>query len=75
MGKKVDINKEMMILEIVNNYPEAKSVLTAYGLHCTNCPASSMETLEQGALSYGMPDEVIDMMIRDANATVKAAKV
>jgi len=69
--KKQFIKKDMLVAEVINAYPEAAFVLTAYGLHCIGCVISDIDTIEQGAKSHGMDDETIDMMVRDANLVVQ----
>lgn len=61
------IKKDMMIMDIVQKFPDVAVVLTGYGLHCVGCGISGMETLEQGAMGHGMDEETFDMMLRDAN--------
>ena len=52
--EQILITKDMPIGEVVERYPEAAEVLTAYGLHCVGCHVSPFETVEQGALGHGM---------------------
>ncbi len=61
------ITKDMMISEIVEKYPQAAEVFMEYGLHCVGCHVSAWETIYEGASGHGMDEEMIDMMIKDAN--------
>ena len=53
------INKDMTIGEIIRLKPEAAEVLMNFGFGCVGCPASQMETLEQGAPGPGVDVEVL----------------
>ena len=64
------IKKETQINELLEKHPEAAEILMAYGLHCVGCHFSDLDTLEDGAAMHGMPDEEIELMIRDVNKVV-----
>lgn len=65
------IKRDMLLGEVVQKYPKAAFVFMQYGLHCVGCAVSSYETIEQGASGHGMPEEMIDEMVADANAFVE----
>src|SRR3989338_3186821 len=69
--EQILITKDMPIGEVVERYPEAAEVLTAYGLHCVGCHVSPFETVEQGALGHGMDEATIKEMIDEANKVAK----
>ena len=52
--KQEQIDKSMTFREIIEKHPGAEKVLTGKGMHCVGCPASAMETLEQGAMMHGL---------------------
>jgi len=55
------VNKEMSILDIVQNYPESLEVFAKYGLGCIGCAAARFENLEAGAKVHGFdPDAMVD---------------
>lgn len=63
------VNKEMSILEIVQNYPQSLEVFAKYGLGCIGCAAARFENLEAGAKVHGFdPDE----MVAEINALLEA---
>ena len=68
------ISKDMMLGDIVSNYPESVPVITGYGLHCIGCHISPFETLEQGCKGHGVPDEMIDELLNDANEAVRLSR-
>ena len=61
------VTKEMGIIEIVQNYPQALEVFAKYGLGCIGCAAARFENLEAGAKVHGVdPDE----MVAEINALI-----
>ena len=55
------IDRNTVIGEIVNEYPEAAEILLGIGMHCLGCPAAQAETLEEACAVHGVDaDEVAD---------------
>lgn len=55
------VTGDMSILEAVEKYPIITEVLMRYGLGCTGCFISEMETVYEGIAVHGLdPDIVID---------------
>lgn len=48
------ITADMLIGEILRQYPDAASVLMASGMHCLGCPSSQMESLEEACAVHGI---------------------
>ena len=71
---EIFVTKDMLLMDILAKYPEVAPILMGYGLHCVGCSFSSYDTLEAGARIHGMPDDVIEMMLRDVNLIVKKFK-
>jgi hybrid cluster-associated redox disulfide protein len=71
MGKKAAINKDMMIVEVVNSYPQTFQIFEKYGMHCIYCPASMMETVEQAAMVHGVD---VEKLLKELNKAVKEKK-
>ena len=71
MAKNNPVTKEMLIMDVLNEYPEVTPVLMGYGLHCIGCRFSSYDTIEAGAKIHGLSDEVIDMMVGDINLIIE----
>ena len=56
----MEITRETIISEIVNNCPEAMPAFQAIGMHCMGCALASGETLEQACAAHGVdPDEFL----------------
>ena len=61
------VTKEMGIIEIVQNYPQALEVFAKYGLGCIGCAAARFENLEAGAKVHGVDPE---QMVAEINAVI-----
>lgn len=62
------VTKEMGIIEIVQNYPQALEVFAKYGLGCIGCAAARFENLEAGAKVHGVDPE---QMVAEINALIE----
>jgi len=70
--QKTEITKEIMIGDLVDNYPKlAKILVEEYGFHCIGCMAAGMETLEEGAMVHGMNSKEIKKMVSDLKNLAK----
>ena len=59
----MDITRETLIAEIVENCPEAMPAFQEIGMHCMGCAMASGETLEQACAAHGVdPDEFLDYL-------------
>ena len=61
------VTKEMGIIEIVQNYPQALEVFAKYGLGCIGCAAARFENLEACAKVHGVDPE---QMVAEINALI-----
>ena len=61
------VTKDMGILEIAQNYPEAIEVFQRYGMGCLGCAAARFENLEAGAKVHGFD---VEQMVNDINAII-----
>ncbi|MBU0580442.1 MAG: DUF1858 domain-containing protein [Candidatus Margulisbacteria bacterium] len=65
------ITQDMLINEVVQNFPEAIGVFLKYGLHCIGCQISKVESIQQGAAGHGIVGEDLNKMIKDINDLLK----
>jgi nitrogen fixation NifU-like protein len=65
------VTRDMNLGEIAARWPQARTVLLDYGLHCVGCFASSFDTIEAGAKVHGMSEEDIDKLIRELNNAIR----
>lgn len=57
------ITKEMLIGDILDQFPDVAPCLLEMGMHCLGCPSARGESLEQACMVHGVnPDEVIEKM-------------
>ncbi len=61
------ITKDMLVSDIVRQWPETIEVFLKHGLMCFGCAAARFENLEQGAMAHGID---VDAMLTDLNAAV-----
>lgn len=52
MAKQID--KSMLIHEIIEVDPGNAAILMASGMHCIGCPSAAMESLEDACAVHGM---------------------
>lgn len=62
------VTKDMGLIDIVQNHPEALEVFAKYGLGCIGCAAARFENLEAGARVHGFDPEA---MVADINALIE----
>jgi len=65
MGK---VTKDMGILDIVQQYPQAVEVFQRYGMGCLGCAAARFENLEAGAKVHGFD---VDQMVDEINELIE----
>jgi len=57
----MEITRETMISDILENCPEAMPAFQQIGLHCFGCALAAGETVEQACAAHGIdPDEFLD---------------
>ena len=59
----LEITRDTVIGEIVENCPQAMPVFQEIGMHCLGCAMASGETVEQACAAHGVdPDEFLDYL-------------
>ena len=64
------ITKDMVIADVVRDFPNVVPVLFENGLHCVGCHVAAVESLEDGFKAHGLNDEDIDRVIEQMNKKV-----
>ncbi len=64
------ITGEEIIGDLVAAFPKSAAVMLRYGLHCVGCSANAFDTVADGARLHGIPEEDVQQMIRDINASL-----
>lgn len=62
------IRQDMTMGEILSRYPDAAFIMLNHGLHCIGCHISPYETIEQGSMGHGMPEEEFAALMGELNA-------
>jgi hybrid cluster-associated redox disulfide protein len=61
--KKKFITKDMLILEVIQKYPETLDIFMDHGIGCIGCRAAEYETLEQGISLHGIDvDKFVELL-------------
>ena len=63
------VNKDMLIGELMEKYPQAAPVLMSIGMHCLGCPSAQAESLGEAAMVHGID---ADVLVEKINAFLKA---
>ena len=57
----MEITRETMLSDILENCPEAMPAFQAIGMHCMGCALASGENIEQACAAHGLdPDEFVE---------------
>jgi hybrid cluster-associated redox disulfide protein len=62
------ITPEMIIADIITQYPETLAVFKQYSLDCYECQIADLETLAHGA---GVHKVAIDQLLNSLNAALR----
>ncbi len=49
----MEITKNDIIGDVLDNYPETAELFLSIGMHCLGCPASRGETIEEACMVHG----------------------
>lgn len=66
----VTITGDETIGEMIRLHPKAAGVMLRYGLHCVGCHVNQYESVKQGALGHGMPEETFKQLVNELNETL-----
>jgi len=59
----MEITRETLIGDVLQNCPEAMPAFEEIGMHCFGCALASGETIEQACAAHGVdPDDFLDML-------------
>ncbi|HRH93824.1 MAG TPA: hypothetical protein PKV72_04825 [Candidatus Peribacteria bacterium] len=61
------IHSAMNVMEIIALHPGAAEVMSTYGLHCVGCAFNTLDTLHEGALSHGLSEHDVELIVGDLN--------
>ena len=67
--KEIEINKDIVIGDLLKVMPQAAEVLMRSGMHCVYCPSAINESLEEACMVHGAD---ADKLVNDINAFLEA---
>jgi hybrid cluster-associated redox disulfide protein len=54
------ITKDMVIGQVLRQYPQTAEIFVALGMHCLGCPSATRESVEGAAITHGKnPDDLV----------------
>ncbi len=57
------VTKDMLVGEIIRQYPSASIALMGCGMGCVHCPSAQGESLEQASMVHGLDvNEVLEFV-------------
>lgn len=62
------ITEDMIIGDLVRNYPQAIKVLSEHGMGCVGCPSAQAESIGDACKVHGMD---INSLLKALNAVVE----
>ncbi|MGI5070303.1 DUF1858 domain-containing protein [Treponema pectinovorum] len=63
------VSGDMLVGQIVKDFPEAIDTLMEIGMHCLGCPSSQMESLNDAAFVQGLnPEDVVKKVNEKLNS-------
>lgn len=68
MRKSSVIKKEMLISEVIKQYPETIPLFLDYGLHCIECSFAKDENIEEAVRTHQLD---LEKFLKDLNKIIK----
>lgn len=69
------VTEKMRLGDILQAYPQAATVVSKYGLHCSGCHANVLDTLDVGARGHGLGEVEIKAMVWEINQAAQGKPV
>ncbi|MCG0276909.1 MAG: DUF1858 domain-containing protein [Thermanaeromonas sp.] len=65
------ITKDLSIMEVLQAYPEVRSIFIRHGMGCLECMGAMSETIETGARMHGIN---LEELLADLNKAIRAQR-
>ncbi|MGB9661221.1 MAG: DUF1858 domain-containing protein [Moorellaceae bacterium] len=62
------ITKDLSIMEVLQAYPEVRSIFVRHGMGCLECMGAMAETIETGARMHGIK---LEDLLEDLNKAIR----
>ncbi|MCC8127044.1 MAG: DUF1858 domain-containing protein [Clostridiales bacterium] len=66
----MQINKDMLIGDLIKKHELIAPMLMHAGMHCIGCPSSQMESLEEACMVHGIDCDILVSNMNEILATV-----
>ncbi|MFC2662320.1 MAG: DUF1858 domain-containing protein, partial [Eubacterium sp.] len=60
------VTSDMLVGEIISQFPETADALMNCGMHCLGCPSSQMESLRDACYVHGLDVNAVLKAVNDA---------
>ena len=67
--KEIEINKDIVIGDLLKVMPQAAEVLMRSGMHCVYCPSAINESLEEACMVHGIE---VEELLEELNKQIAA---
>ena len=71
---KKAVTKDMVIADVLRQYPDVAVIMLEHGLHCVGCHANVYDTIEAGCKVHGIDDTAVDSMVAEMNKFIGEVK-
>ncbi len=61
------ITKDLIIGDVLDQYPNTAEIFFSIGMHCLGCPASRGETIEEACMVHGAD---VDELVKRLNEAI-----
>lgn len=62
------ITKDIIVSDLLEEYPELEDILEEYGMTCVGCPGATTESLADAAEGHGIPlEEIINKLTKEVS--------
>ena len=72
--KQSFVTKDMIIGDVLKQYPDVAVIMLEHGLHCVGCHANVFDTIEAGSLGHGLDEGTVERMVDQMNEFIGSAK-
>ncbi len=73
--KEINVTKDILIGDMLKQYPDSAVILQSIGMHCISCPSALGETLDIACRVHSMDsDEVVSYINEQLNMAANGAR-
>lgn len=68
------VTKDMIIGDVLKEYPDVSVIMLEHGLHCVGCHANVFDTIEAGCQLHGLSDDTVETLVTQINEFIAEEK-